>query len=83
MLRQAAMTASARQASVPAEAATGVDVLITMLTDGPAVERVMDGPEGALSKLASDAIWIHDEHGWSRLDRPPGRPGSPAPHRVR
>ncbi len=54
----ALVTDGARQASSPAEAATGVDVLITMLTDGPAVERETGGPEGALSKLASDAIWI-------------------------
>jgi 3-hydroxyisobutyrate dehydrogenase len=48
----------ARPASYPAEAATGADVLITMLTDGATVEDVMTGPEGALSMLGSDAIWI-------------------------
>jgi 3-hydroxyisobutyrate dehydrogenase len=42
----------------PAEAATGADVLITMLTDGATVEDVMTGPEGPLSMLGSDAIWI-------------------------
>jgi 3-hydroxyisobutyrate dehydrogenase len=48
----------ARPASDPAEAATDVDVLITMLTDGAAVEGAMTGPDGALSMLRSGAIWI-------------------------
>ena len=48
----------ARPASDPADAATDADVLITMLTDGAAVEDVMTGPEGALSMLRSGAIWI-------------------------
>jgi 3-hydroxyisobutyrate dehydrogenase len=48
----------ARTASTPAEAAAGADVLITMLTDGLAVEHVMDGPSGALATLAPGAIWI-------------------------
>jgi 3-hydroxyisobutyrate dehydrogenase len=48
----------ARRASTPAEAAVGADMLITMLTDGAAVEGVMTGPKGALSMLPSGAIWI-------------------------
>jgi 3-hydroxyisobutyrate dehydrogenase len=48
----------ARPASDPAEAATGADVLITMLSDGATVEDVMTGPDGALSMLHSGAIWI-------------------------
>ncbi|MCW2593179.1 MAG: beta-hydroxyacid dehydrogenase, 3-hydroxyisobutyrate dehydrogenase [Mycobacterium sp.] len=48
----------ARLASDPAEAASGVDVLITMLTDGATVEDVMTGPDGALSMLRSGSIWI-------------------------
>ncbi len=48
----------ARRASTPAEAAAGVDVLITMLTDGAAVQDVMTGPEGPLSMLSSGAIWV-------------------------
>jgi 3-hydroxyisobutyrate dehydrogenase len=48
----------ARPASSPAEAATGAEVLITMLTDGPTVEDVMTGPEGALSMLRPGSIWI-------------------------
>ena len=42
----------------PAAAAAGVGVLITMLTDGAAVEHVMTGPGGALSALGPDAVWI-------------------------
>jgi 3-hydroxyisobutyrate dehydrogenase-like beta-hydroxyacid dehydrogenase len=42
----------------PAAAAAGVTVLITMLTDGAAVEDVMTGPDGALSALGPDAVWI-------------------------
>jgi 3-hydroxyisobutyrate dehydrogenase len=48
----------ARQASDPAEAATGADVLITMLPDGVTVEDVMTGPAGALSMLRSGSIWL-------------------------
>ncbi|MEA2620481.1 MAG: 3-hydroxyisobutyrate dehydrogenase, partial [Chloroflexota bacterium] len=45
-------------ASSPAAAAADVDVLITMLTDGPVVEHVMTGPDGALSTLGPDAVWV-------------------------
>jgi 3-hydroxyisobutyrate dehydrogenase len=48
----------ARRASNPAQAAEGTDVVITMLTDGGAVEDVMTGPDGALSMLPSGAVWI-------------------------
>jgi 3-hydroxyisobutyrate dehydrogenase len=48
----------ARRASTPAQAADGADVLITMLTDGGAVAEVMTGRDGALSMLASGAVWI-------------------------
>jgi 3-hydroxyisobutyrate dehydrogenase len=44
--------------STPAAAAAGVDVLITMLTDGAVVEQVMTGPDGALSALGPDAVWV-------------------------
>jgi 3-hydroxyisobutyrate dehydrogenase len=57
--RAAALAAEgARTASTAAEAAAGAEVLITMLTDGVAVEHVMNGPSGALSTLAPGAIWI-------------------------
>ncbi|WP_445187394.1 NAD(P)-dependent oxidoreductase [Pseudonocardia sp. Cha107L01] len=42
----------------PAAAAAGIDVLITMLTDGAAVEQVMTGPDGALAALGPDAVWV-------------------------
>ena len=45
-------------ATSPAAAAADVDVLITMLTDGAAVEQVMTGPDGALSTIGPDAIWV-------------------------
>lgn len=48
----------ARPASTPAAAAAGVDVILTMLTDGAAVEDVMSGPEGALWALNPGALWI-------------------------
>jgi len=48
----------ALHAPSPAAAADGVDVLITMLSDGVAVEQVMTGPDGALATLAPDAVWV-------------------------
>src|ERR1700676_2827434 len=59
MAKAAALAADgALPASDPAEAATSVDALITMLSDGATVEDVMTGPEGAPSMLGSGAIWI-------------------------
>ena len=84
----------ARPAFDPAEAATSVDVLITMLSDGATVEDVMTGPEGALSMLGSDAIWIQmstvgvqwtdrladlaDRHGVAFVDAPVSGSSEPA-----
>lgn len=48
----------AHLASSPAAATDGADVVITMLSDGAAVEEVMTGPAGALSTLSSEAVWI-------------------------
>ena len=48
----------AHLAPTPAAAAPGADVVITMLTDGAAVEHVMTGPDGALSALAPHAVWV-------------------------
>lgn len=50
--------ADAYCAFTPAQAAAGADILITMLTDGAAVEQVMTGPAGAMTALNPDAIWI-------------------------
>jgi 3-hydroxyisobutyrate dehydrogenase len=53
-----AVGVDARGTSTPGQAAAGADVLITMLADGAAVEQVMTGPTGALSKLGANAIWV-------------------------
>lgn len=42
----------------PADAAMGVQVAFTMLADGEATEAVLGGPEGLLTGLAVDAIWV-------------------------
>jgi 3-hydroxyisobutyrate dehydrogenase len=44
-------------ADSPAEAATDVDVVLTMLSDGTAVEEVMDAG-GALAAMSADGIWL-------------------------
>jgi 3-hydroxyisobutyrate dehydrogenase len=56
--KAAAVGADARRMSTPGEAAAGVDLLITMLADGAAVEQVIAGPAGALSMLEAGAVWI-------------------------
>src|SRR5690349_8048826 len=48
----------ARVASTPAEAATGVDVVFTMLADDSATEAVVLGPGGILSALPAGAAHI-------------------------
>ena len=47
----------ATAAHSPAEAAQGVDVVVTMLTDGATVHTVMSGPDGALSTMDRAATW--------------------------
>jgi 3-hydroxyisobutyrate dehydrogenase len=95
MAKAAALAADgAHPASDPAEAATGADVLITMLTDGATVEGVMTGPDGALSMLRSNAMWIQmstvgvewtdqfadlaDRHGVAFVDAPVSGSSEPA-----
>ena len=57
--KAAVLTADGAQcACTPAQAAADADVLITMLSDGAAVEQVTAGPTGALSALSGDAVWI-------------------------
>jgi 3-hydroxyisobutyrate dehydrogenase-like beta-hydroxyacid dehydrogenase len=53
-----AAEAGGRAAATPAEAARDADVVITMLTDGPAVLAVLDGPDGVLAGLRSGAVVI-------------------------
>ena len=48
----------ARLASSPADATEGVDVVLTMLTDGDAVAGAMIGREGALASLRPGSAWI-------------------------
>jgi 3-hydroxyisobutyrate dehydrogenase len=55
---EALVAAGAGYAPQPADAATGADVLITMLADGAAVDHVMTGPAGALPVLSPGAVWI-------------------------
>jgi 3-hydroxyisobutyrate dehydrogenase len=42
----------------PRVAAQGADVLITMLTDGAAVEAAMVGPQGALAGVTRGCTWL-------------------------
>lgn len=57
--RAAALAADgARPARSPLEAAEGTDVVLTMLTDGSAVEAAMTGGDGALASLRPGSVWI-------------------------
>lgn len=48
----------ARVAASPREAVESADALITMLADGPAIESVLGGPDGALRAARPGAVWI-------------------------
>jgi 3-hydroxyisobutyrate dehydrogenase len=48
----------ARRSSTPAEAAEGVDVALTMLAEGDAVNDAMSGSAGALASLRPGSVWI-------------------------
>ncbi|HEV3267680.1 MAG TPA: NAD(P)-dependent oxidoreductase [Acidimicrobiales bacterium] len=45
-------------ATSPADAATGADVIVTMLPDGPLVGAAMGGPQGAFDTLRRGAVWL-------------------------
>ena len=47
-----------RTAAAPEAAAEQAEVLVTMLADGPAIEAVLGGPDGALAALCQGATWI-------------------------
>jgi 3-hydroxyisobutyrate dehydrogenase-like beta-hydroxyacid dehydrogenase len=47
-----------RVAATPEQAAAGVDVVITMVVDGPQVEAVLLGPEGAASGAAAGTLFL-------------------------
>jgi 3-hydroxyisobutyrate dehydrogenase len=42
----------------PRAAAIGADVLLTILSDGPAIEAAMTGPDGALAGAARGTLWL-------------------------
>jgi 3-hydroxyisobutyrate dehydrogenase len=46
------------EAPTPARAASGADVIITMLTDGATVENVMAGAEGAFTGSKRGTVWL-------------------------
>lgn len=46
------------EASTPAEATTNADVVVTMLPDGPTIETVFAGAEGAFATLSRGAVWL-------------------------
>jgi 3-hydroxyisobutyrate dehydrogenase len=48
----------ARLSSSPADAVGGVDVVLTMLADGDAVNDAMTGADGALASLQPGSVWI-------------------------
>jgi 3-hydroxyisobutyrate dehydrogenase len=45
-------------AATPAIAAEGADLIVTMLTDAPAVEAVVSGDDGALATASRGAVWL-------------------------
>lgn len=47
-----------RLAGTPAEAASGADIVITMLSDYDAVMTAMAGPQGALSAPGGSVVWV-------------------------
>lgn len=53
-----AVAAGGTLAKTPGDAAAGVDFLITMVSDPPALEQVLWGPGGAMDGLARGAIYI-------------------------
>jgi 3-hydroxyisobutyrate dehydrogenase len=50
--------AGAALAGSPADAAEAADFVLSMLTDGDAVEETMFGRHGAATAMADDAIWL-------------------------
>lgn len=46
------------ESATPARAATGADVMITMLPDGATVQSVMTGSDGAFGASNPDVVWL-------------------------
>ena len=84
----------ARLAPSPADAAKDSDVVLTMLSDGAAVEEAMSGPGGALVAMRPGSLWIQmatvgvdwigrliglaEEHGVELVDAPVSGSDGPA-----
>ena len=45
-------------ADTPAQAAADASIVITMLLDGDAVDAAMSGPDGALSAMEGEDVWV-------------------------
>ena len=56
--RDEVVAAGGRRAGTPADAVRGAEVVITMVTDGRALEEVLFGSDGAASTISSDATLI-------------------------
>ena len=52
------VASGARRAETPADAVRNAEVVVTMLTDPPALEQVLFGPDGAASTIDRDATLI-------------------------
>jgi 3-hydroxyisobutyrate dehydrogenase-like beta-hydroxyacid dehydrogenase len=52
------VAAGARRADTPADAVGGAEVVITMVTDGAALEQVLFGDDGAASAISRNATLI-------------------------
>lgn len=55
---QALASAGAEVAVTPRAAATGADVVLTILSDGPTIEAAMTGADGALAGVTRGALWL-------------------------
>ena len=55
---QALAGAGVTPVDAPVEAVRGADAVVTMLTDGAAVEAVMGGDGGALAAMDDDGVWL-------------------------
>lgn len=55
---QALGDAGIEAAASAAQAVEGADVVLTMLADGPTVEAVLSGSDGALANLAAGGTWL-------------------------
>ena len=50
--------AGAELAATPAEAATGADTILTMVSDADAVMEAMNGRDGAVATAGGDSLWL-------------------------